>query len=572
MQNKLFVFEKLFIFKVSVSLFFVGLTFCLIACDSKSVDSIKVLTIIAGSESREIEPLIQEFASKNNFTVEMTYKGSVDMMLDLQRPNFPYDAILAANSIWIRMGDRDLHRVSDEASIMRSPVVLGVKKSVAKELGWINKDVTVQDILNAVRNKRLQFAMTSATQSNSGASAYIGLLFGLAGKPDVLDSSHLADSKLQSDIREIFGAMERGSGSSAWLNEMFISKYDTLNAMFNYESMVISLNKQLESEKKEPLYVVYTTDGLAIADSTIGFVNKWDSKQNSSDNKNSNDKQDPLEKQNIADKKEFFVKLKDYLLSENAQQKILKTGFRTGLIGINPEKADKSIYNPAWGIDLTRSISPIPWPSADVIQEALSLYQTTLRKPSYTVYLLDVSGSMQGDGMSQLKQAMVGLLDRNSAEKYLLQTSSEDIIAVLTFNHGVVNGWKISGNKPDHMTALMDTINKLQPNGGTNIYLPVIKAMDILNDEGPNIHKYLVSIILMTDGMSNGGQLTDIKDYFEKIKEKNSDFTLPPIFGVTFGSADDRQLKELAGFSTARVFDGRKEGLIKAFREAKGYN
>ncbi|MBF0302667.1 MAG: VWA domain-containing protein [Desulfamplus sp.] len=562
MQNKLFVFEKLFIFKVLVSLFFIGLICCLIACDSKTVDSIKVLTIVAGSESREIEPLIQEFAAQNNFAVEMTYKGSVDMMLDLQKPQFPYDAVLAANSIWIRMGDRDLHRVSDETSIMRSPVVLGVKKSLARELGWINKDVTVQDILNTVRHKKLKFAMTSATQSNSGASAYIGLLFALAGKPDILDSSHLANLKIQSDIKEIFGGMERGSGSSGWLNEMFISQYDILNAMFNYEAMVISLNRQLENQGKEPLYVVYPTDGLAIADSTIGFVNKQDN----------TGKENSTEKKDIADKKELFIKLKDYLVSDNAQEKILKTGFRTGLIGMNPEKADKSIYNPAWGIDLKRSISPIPWPSVDVIKEALSLYQTTLRKPSYTAYLLDVSGSMQGEGMNQLKQAMTGLLDPGSAGKYLLQTSSQDIIVVLTFNHGVVKGWKISGSKPDDMATLMDNINQLQPNGGTNIYLPVMNALDILSKEGANIYKYLVSIILMTDGMSNDGNLEDVKTHLEKIKKVNSDFTLPPIFGVTFGSADDRQLKDIAGFSTARVFDGRKEGLVKAFREAKGYN
>ncbi|MBF0204891.1 MAG: VWA domain-containing protein, partial [Desulfamplus sp.] len=513
MGNKLFK-NRLFINLLSAVLIIFSITGCE-SSNTPNQDSAKQLTIVAGSESKEIEPIIQEFASNNNFTVKMIYKGSVDMMLDLQQPHFPYDAVLAANSIWIRMGDRDLHRVSDEASIMRSPVVLGVKKSLADELGWIKKDVTVHDILNAVRNKKLQFAMTSATQSNSGASAYIGLLFGLAGKPDVLDSKHLADSKLQSDIKEIFGAMERGSGSSGWLNEMFISRYDTLNAMFNYESMVIALNKQLESQKKEPLYVIYPTDGLAIADSTIGFVNKTDNAVNQQDSEN---------KQNLTDKKEFFLKLKDYLLSEKAQDKILKTGFRTGLIGMNPEKADKSTYNPEWGIDLKRSISPIPWPSADVITEALSLYQTTLRKPSYTVYLLDVSGSMQGEGMNQLKQAMTGLLDQDNAKQYFLQTSSQDMIVVLTFNHGVVKGWKVDSSKPNDMKLLMDTINQLQPNGGTNIYLPVMNALDILSKEGANIYKYLVSVILMTDGMSNDGKLSDIKDHFEKIKKQNSDF------------------------------------------------
>ncbi len=532
-----------FIFRLLLVL---GVVLSLTGCKSEDAKE-KTLNIAAGSESEAIEPFIQEFARKNNCTVNMIYKGSVDMMLDLQQAEFPYDAILAANSIWIRMGDRDLHRVSDEASVMRSPVVLGVKKHLAQELGWTNKDVTVSDILIAVRRKKLKFAMTSATQSNSGASAYIGLLFALAGKPDMLTSLHLADPELQSNIKEIFGGMERGSGSSGWLNEMFISRYDTLNAMFNYEAMVIATNQMLAKQGKDQLYVIYPADGLAIADSTIAFVNKSDN----------------------ADKKEIFVKLKDYLLSEAVQEKIFSTGFRTGLIGMNPDKADKSVYNPEWGIDLKRSISPIPWPHADIIREAMNLYQTTFRKPSYTVYILDVSGSMQGDGLARLKEAMKALLDQELSGKYMLQTSSDDITAVITFNNEISDGWKIAGNRPEELKKLMDNINSLKANGGTNIYLPVITALDIFRNHGENIHNYLLSVILMTDGMSNAGNLNDVKMHWQKM---NAGFDFPPIFGVTFGDADERQLTELAQFSTARVFDGRKEGLIKAFRQAKGYN
>ena len=37
-----------------------------------------------------------------------------------------------------------------------------------------------------------------------------------------------------------------------------------------------------------------------------------------------------------------------------------------------------------------------------------------------------------------------------------------------------------------------------------------------------------------------------------------------PIFSITFGESDDRELQALADFSTARVFDG-KDNLEKAF-------
>jgi Ca-activated chloride channel homolog len=40
-----------------------------------------------------------------------------------------------------------------------------------------------------------------------------------------------------------------------------------------------------------------------------------------------------------------------------------------------------------------------------VIREALALYQTMLRKPSATVFCLDVSSSVQGRGLDDLKAA-----------------------------------------------------------------------------------------------------------------------------------------------------------------------
>ena len=72
----------------------------------------------------------------------------------------------------------------------------------------------------------------------------------------------------------------------------------------------------------------------------------------------------------------------------------------------------------------------------------------------------------------------------------------------------------------------------------------------------------------MTDGKS-GGNLNEVKGFWKKL---NAPFELPPIFSVTFGDADPGQLNAIAQYSTGRVFDGKKQGLVKAFREVKGYN
>ncbi len=516
-------------------------------CAEKEYLPEETLHIAAGSESKEIEPIIKQFAQDEGFGVQMHYIGSVDMMLDLSAQYFVHDAVLPANSMWIRLGDSELHRVSDEASIMRSPVVLGVKKSKAQELGWIDAEVSVDDILQAVRSRKLRFAMTSATQSNSGASAYMGMLHALSGQPAVLDATHLEQPDVRERIEALLAGVDRSSGSSGWLKDMFLKKYDSLDAMFNYEAMVIAANRELAAQNREPLYAIYPSDGLAIADSTLGFVKKSDNSH----------------------KKEYFIKLRDHLLRKETQQEIFKTGFRTALIGMNPGDIDKDVYNPAWGIDLERTISPIPWPKAEVIRQALFLYQTTFRKPSFTVYLLDVSGSMQGEGLAELKRAMGGLLDQQQAGEYLLQVSDQDRMAVIPFNSRVGQPVAIEGNDPARLQELLDYVYRMQAGGGTNIYAPVASALQFFQANSDTLENYLPAIVLMTDGKSNAGSLQQVQSAWANM---NAGFDLPPIFGVTFGKADDTQLQELARFSVGRVFDGRKGGLVKAFRKAKGYN
>jgi Ca-activated chloride channel homolog len=510
------------------------------------------LSIVAGSESKEIEDIIVTCGRQNKIEVNMHYSGSVEMMLTMKKKDFPHDAVLPASSIWLRLGDQEFHRVQEEASIMRSPVGLGVKKPLAAALGWIDREIKVEDILEAVSSKRLNFAMTSATQSNSGFSSYIGMLIALAGNPDVLTREHLAQTGLQSDIKNLLAGVNRGSGSSGWLMHTFVEDYDRLDAMFNYESMIIAANRSLVEQGKQPLYIIYPVDGLAVADSTLGFINKPDHSDNHK-------------------KKDAFIKLRDCLLSDKSQHQILKRGFRAGLIGMNPDEAPRDVYNPEWGIDLKRTISPIVWPDAAVTYEALTLYQTAFRKPSLTVFAIDCSGSMKGEGLQDLKDSLTNLFDPQMASQYLIQTGSADIIVLIPFDDSFL--WSeplvIEGNDRQKVNRLIQAVKSLQPRSKTNIYKPIGAAWRYFESLGLKIANYLPSVILMTDGRSNVGSLDELMDFWRNLKPA---FELPPVFCIMYGDASDDQLKELARSTYGRVFDGRHGGLNEAFRNAKGYN
>ena len=492
------------------------------------------IRILSGSENEELEAVIDECSQATGVEIEMDYKGSVDIMRALESGAKEYDAVWPASSIWLSMGDVN-HLVKHSQSISMTPVVFGIRDSLAEELGFKGKDVSVKDILAAIQGGKMSFCMTSATQSNSGASAYIGFLYALLGKQEGMTAEDLQGEQLRADITELLGGVERSSGSSDWLKDLFLKEdYD---AMVNYECLIIDANRQLESEGKEPLYIVYPYDGLSIADSPLGYVDHGDSQ-----------------------KEEAFQAVQQYLLSKEAQSEIEATGRRISANGVSDE--NKDVFNEEWGVDTERILSPIQMPDADVLMEALNLYQTSFKKPSLNIYCLDFSGSMEGTGETQLKDAMSQILLQENASKNFLQANAGEVNEVIFFDNTILDIERAADDSDEALAQLYQKVADFQIAGGTDIYNAAAQAL--AEASSYDLEKYTPAIILMTDGVS---------DYnYQTFQEAWDILGIDvPVFSITFGTADPTQLEELAEATGGRVFDGTQD-LTEAFRSVKGYN
>ncbi len=512
----------------------------------------KPFRIIAGSGNKDFEDILKKWGTDHNVDIQITYKGSLDIMGLLKDGSIEYEAIWDGDSLWTSMGDVH-HLIKDRESIMRSPVVFGVKRPIAEKLGWIGKEVSIQEILAAAESEKFRVWMTSATQSNSGASAYFGFLYAFAQPKDVLTSENLRDPEVRAKTKRLLATIDRVGDSSGWLVTLCLQEYDRCDAMFNYESHIIKLNQKLVQDNRAPLYIVYPTPGLGIADFPFSYVDR-----------------------NKPDMEKTFLELQKYLLSDDVQKVLAARGRRVGLGG-TAGIANPAVFSPDWGVDLTRGVSGLRMPDTPVIWEALDLYQTVLRKASFTVYLLDFSGSMgqatgSGDGTTgaqQLKNAMGTLLDQQEAGEYLLQGSPDDVTRVLAFddtiiNENELNDWTVEGNDPSAMKGLLARVQGLSPRNATNIYLPVARALQFMRAKG--IGNRLPAIILMTDGQSNRSDIREVKNAIAATGLENV-----PVFGITFGDAKSDQLQELANLTGGQVFDGTKD-LLTAFRKAKGNN
>lgn len=488
--------------------------------------------IISSSENEDLDSDLKAFAKSKGINLGIDYAGTLDIMEKLNSGE-KYDAVWASNSMWVYMLEKVSVQNSKSTSI--NPVVFGIKRSKAEELGFIDKDIYTSDIVNEIKNGNLKFSMSNPTQTNTGASAYLGLLTTLAGSPEVLREEHLQEESLKADLVSLFSGLERSSGSEDFLEELFVN--GDYEAVVTYEFSIININKKLEELGKEPLYILYPIDGVSISDSPLAYI----------DNKDDG-------------KKEFFKDFQEYILGSEGQALLASKGRRTWYGGVN-ENSDKSIFNPAYGIHTEKYIVPVKMPGTEIIKKALAMYQTEFRKSVHTVFCLDYSGSMSSQGYSDLVSAMKYILDEEQASKNLLQFSSKDKISVIPFNGNVLGEWHTDNGI--ETKDLINDILMLNPQGATNIYDASIRALNILQKE--DLEEYNVSVILMTDGMSNLGSYSKLASKYRVV---NKDI---PIYSIMFGSAVEDELQKIAELTNAKVFDG-KSDLLKAFKEVRGYN
>ena len=504
------------------------------SCSRRAPD----FTIVSGSENESLQPLVQRFCRQRHVSCAMRFEGSLDIGLSL-RPGqtTDADAVWPASGLWIDLYDTQ-RRVRDLRSIYQTPVVLGVRLSKARELGWIRRPVHMSDILQAVDSGRLSFLMTSATQSNSGATAYLAMLATALGTPDTMTSAQLQDPRVADTARRMLHGVARSAGSSGWLGHLYRDtaiEGHPYDAMWNYEAVIKETNDELRQHNLEPLYAIYPVEGSAVADAPLGYVSRGQPERTA----------------------QFFHDLQAFLTSPEAQGEIARSGRRIPLGRSTAAQAE-----PAWNFNPTRLVTAISPPDPAVIRDALNLYQETLRRPSLTAICLDYSGSMEGRGEQQLAEAMRFLFTPERTREALVQWSPRDHIYVLPFNDQVIGSVEGSGAAADQARILSD-VSKQSADGGTDMYACGQRALALMHDQLA-AGNYLPAIVMMTDGRSD----ENMDAFMTAWRAEGHQI---PVFGITFGNADRRQLDDLATQTRARVFDG-GSNLAEAFRSARGYN
>lgn len=491
------------------------------------------LKVLAGSELKDIEPLLPQIEKATGVRIKLKYAGTLDAVEQLQS-GAEYDFAWLANSKYALLTPGVKERIAASERTMISPVVLGVKTSKAKQLGWDGeKPPTWAEIAAAAGGGKFRFAMTNPASSNTGFSALLGLASALAGKGDALEVADIDRKTLTNFAR----AQALTAGSSGWLSEAYVREQDKLDGLVNYASVMHGLNRG--GQLREPLVLVYPKDGVITADYPFMLLKPA--------------------------KRPEYDKLVAYLKGDEFQKAMTAATQRQP---VNPAVPS--------GVP-TRDYFELAFPAKlTVVDALLDAYLNQFRRPADSTFVVDISGSMGDNGrIESLRTALTGIAGADaSLSGRFTRFRERERISVVTFSAEVEDQkqWSLGTDRAANAAPLNEFsqfVTSLHPAGGTAIYSAARTAYEAALLRQAKDPDRVYSVLLMTDGKNNDGiSLDAFRQWFAGLPPEQKHIR---IFAVQFGEARREELEALTEPTGGRVFDASKAGLQAAFKEIRGY-
>ena len=486
----------------------------------------------------EPSALVKRLREETNVALEPEFIGTLEAADAIVADPDRYDAAWFASDDYLRLalaakGTDDL---TSSDPIMRSPVVLGVHHDVATRLGWTGDvEVSWEEIARRAGDGELGFLMTSPASSNSGLSTLAGVATAFDAEPP-LQSEDV--DLVQEDVRQLFSGQLGRAASSGWLSDTFRENPTAYDAIFNYESELLTLAEQVDD-----LDIVYPSDGTTEATYPLTLID--------------------------AEKQKAYETAVAWLRTAEVQEELSeKSGRRPGRASVTPSPGVPD-----------NDVKTLPLPDdLGTIDELIFTYFDEFAPKTRTTYLLDTSASMDEIKMNQLRRAFEGLAgDDTSISGQFKRFRKGERLSVYTYADETESlGSLVVEDQPERDEALNDLIDRvgeLTGHGGTAYYDAIETAYAAIKaspEEGAT-----TSIVLMTDGEQNGGQ--SYAQLSKKYEAVYRDLGVP-LYVVLVGDAAtsaDASIEQLVGF--AEHTGGREvvaedaADLRKIFQEIRDY-
>ena len=477
------------------------------------------LRVLAGSEVQDMQPILDDAEEELGITVELTYAGTLDGTEAVMAGDADCDATWFPSNAYMSLFDQKAALVSQETSIMRTPVVLGVRAERAAELGWDDKSPTWAEVVDAAASGAFSYGMSSPVSSNSGFSALVELATALSGTGAAITADDV--TAVAADLSRFAQGQKLTSGSSGWLMEAYDKDSSAVDGVFNYESLVL----------QDPgLVEVIPQDGVITADYPLTlFAGRG-------------------EKVEAA-----YRALVDYLRRDDVQRRIADETFRR----TDATTADDAV-----------AAFEIPFPNRlETVRALLSSWVSDVRKPANMVFQIDTSGSMEGERLDALKAALVSLTDTGAdGTTSFLTFQPRETVHFVEFASEVKSEKDLEVAADGDLSEVRSYVEGLSTAGNTAIYGTLQRSLELAAQSRSDDN--VTSVVLFSDGENTDyPSLAEFSSWYEATPEVQG----IPVYAILFGEASRAEMEQLAQLTGGRVFDAENGDLTAAFKEIRGY-
>jgi Ca-activated chloride channel family protein len=436
---------------------------------------------------------------------------------------------------WSEKAGQETTAVGETVRYAVSPVVIATWESLAREIGWPERALGWQDLLNrAQADPNFRWSHPS-TSSASGLLSTLAEFYAGAGKTRGLTIEDVTAQQTLDYVATLEKTVRYyGEGNEPAIIEQALKEgRDFLDAFVVQEQMVIYYNAHRQGGER--LVALYPVEGTLWEDHPLALLEIGNLT--------------PLQRQT-------FAQFRDYLLSPESQTSVLGHGYRPADLS-TPLDSAQSPLTAANGVDPGEPKTTLQVPNASVIEVVRDVWWYTKRHTN--VYLVvDTSGSMRGDKLAQAQAALHLFLEqiRGDVERVGLIEFATGVSVVVPLD-------ELSANR----VALDTSIDRLLAQGDTALLDGVYEANRRLQDLGDT--ERINAIVVMTDGQENNSY-TSLRELERALTQEAR---VPVVvFSIAYGAdADMDTLRRIAEPTGGQVRMGDPETIRDLYKILSTY-
>jgi Ca-activated chloride channel family protein len=223
----------------------------------------------------------------------------------------------------------------------------------------------------------------------------------------------------------------------------------------------------------------------------------------------------------IAEAQEAAALLRDYLLQPEAQQLALANGLRP----VNDQVPPGPPLDTAHGVDLSQPERVFEPPGVETLYAVQEVWQAA-RKDINLVLLLDISGSMEGDKMENMRRAAI---------QFVEQMGQDDLLTLIAFSTRPT-AYAQQAQVGSARAEIIKIITGLQAGGDTALYDAIGLGSQVIAKSTSS--QTSNALIVLTDGMDTSSSEFSFDPRLIEVATANN----TTVFAIAYGDDADKEL------------------------------